>query len=112
MIHQEYSDIKLIESVFPWALHAAPNNIIARFAIMCASTEPNISVHIDHCQDYEDCKLSMDLGFDSVMVDMSHHSPEENARLTEELTKRAHSMGITVEAEVRLFKSCESRDKG
>ena len=42
----------------------------------------------------------MDLGFDSVMVDMSHYSPEENASKTKELTKRAHEMGITVEAEM------------
>lgn len=96
-----------IIQVFPWALHAAPNHLIARFAILCASTEPHVSVHIDHCQDYDDCKLSMDLGFDSVMVDMSHHSPEENARLTAELTQRAHAMGITVEAEMGRIDGAE-----
>lgn len=96
-----------IIQVFPWALHAAPNHLIARFAILCASTEPDVSVHIDHCQSYEDCKLAMDLGFDSVMVDMSHHSPEENARLTKELTIRAHSMGITVEAEMGRIDGAE-----
>ncbi len=93
--------------VFPWALHAAPNNLIAKVAVLAASTEPNVSVHIDHCQDYEDCKLAMDLGFDSVMVDMSHYEPAENAAKTKELTKRAHEMGITVEAEMGRIDGAE-----
>jgi len=93
--------------VFPWALHAAPNNLIAKVAVLAASTEANVSVHIDHCQDYDDCKLAMDLGFDSVMVDMSHYSPEENASKTKELTERAHDMGITVEAEMGRIDGAE-----
>lgn len=96
-----------IIQVFPWALHAAPNHLIARIAVLAAASEEWISAHIDHCQDYEDCKLAMDLGFDSVMVDMSHHAPEENQRLTGELTKRAHAMGITVEAEMGRIDGAE-----
>lgn len=96
-----------IIQVFPWALHAAPNNLIAKIAILAASTEPHVSVHIDHCQDYDDCKLAMDLGFDSVMVDMSHYSPEENAKFTKELTERAHEMGISVEAEMGRIDGAE-----
>lgn len=96
-----------IIQVFPWALHAAPNSLIARIAVLAASTEPHVSVHIDHCQDYDDCKRAMDLGFDSVMVDMSHYSPEENASKTKELTKRAHEMGITVEAEMGRIDGAE-----
>jgi fructose-bisphosphate aldolase class II len=97
----------VIIQVFPWALHAAPNNLIAKFAILAASTEPHVSAHIDHCQDYDDCKLAMDLGFDSVMVDMSHYSPEENAKFTKELTQRAHGMGIAVEAEMGRIDGAE-----
>jgi fructose-bisphosphate aldolase, class II len=96
-----------IIQVFPWALHAAPNNLIAKIAVLAASTEPNVSAHIDHCQDYDDCKLAMDLGFDSVMVDMSHYSVEENASKTKELTKRAHEMGVTVEAEMGRIDGAE-----
>lgn len=96
-----------IIQVFPWALHAAPNHLIARIAILAASTEPHVSAHIDHCQDYDDCKLAMDLGFDSVMVDMSHYSPEENAKFTKELTARAHGMGIAVEAEMGRIDGAE-----
>lgn len=96
-----------IIQVFPWALHAAPNNLIAKIAILAASTESHVAAHIDHCQDYEDCKLAMDLGFDSVMVDMSHYSPEENAKFTKELTERAHSMGISVEAEMGRIDGAE-----
>ena len=96
-----------IIQVFPWALHAAPNHLIARIAILAASTEPSVSVHIDHCQDYDDCKLAMDLGFDSVMVDMSHYEPAENAAKTKELTQRAHGMGIAVEAEMGRIDGAE-----
>lgn len=58
-----------------------------------------ISVHLDHCQDEELVKSACDLPFDSIMIDMSHHSKEENLAKTRELVSYCHSRGIAAEAE-------------
>jgi fructose-bisphosphate aldolase class II len=39
-------------------------------------------------------------GFSSVMFDGSHHSYEDNIRLTKEVVKAAHAMGVSVEGEL------------
>lgn len=39
-------------------------------------------------------------GFSSVMFDGSHHSFEDNIRLTKEVVKAAHAMGVSVEGEL------------
>lgn len=58
-----------------------------------------ISVHLDHRQDEELVKSACDLPFDSIMIDMSHHSKEENLAKTSELVSYCHSHGIAAEAE-------------
>ncbi|BFZ55708.1 hypothetical protein PYCC9005_002749 [Savitreella phatthalungensis] len=96
----EAAHLPAIVQVFPWALHAAPSHLLARCAVLAASTSPWTSAHIDHVQTIEDVRLSIELGFDSIMVDMSHHSHEDNIRLTSSLTQEAHANGIAVEAEM------------
>ena len=58
-----------------------------------------ISVHLDHCQDEELVKKACELPFDSIMVDMSHHSKEENLAKTRELVAYCQARGKATEAE-------------
>ena len=57
-------------------------------------------VHIDHGVDFEKLLLAMKLGFTSIMFDGSALDYEENVRQTKEITKIAHSMGVSVEGEL------------
>ncbi len=59
-----------------------------------------ICLHLDHGDSFELCKDAIDGGFTSVMIDASHHSMEENMRITKEVVKYAHDRGVTVEAEI------------
>ncbi|WP_270847645.1 class II fructose-bisphosphate aldolase [Ruthenibacterium lactatiformans] len=59
-----------------------------------------VVVHYDHGLTFEKCILAMKLGFSSVMYDCSTDSYEENVRKTAELTRVAHALGVTVEAEL------------
>ena len=59
-----------------------------------------IALHLDHGDSFELCKSAIDDGFSSVMIDASHHSFEENIKITSEVVKYAHERGITVEAEL------------
>ena len=59
-----------------------------------------VFIHLDHGEDYDICKESIDLGFTSVMIDGSALSVTENAELTNRVIGLAGSLGIPVEAEI------------
>jgi len=59
-----------------------------------------IALHLDHGDTFELCKSCIDGGFTSVMIDGSHHSFEENIRLTKQVVDYAHDKGVTVEGEL------------
>lgn len=59
-----------------------------------------ICVHLDHGDTFELCKSCIDGGFTSVMIDGSHHSFEENMKVTKQVVDYAHERGVTVEGEL------------
>ncbi|MBR6821322.1 MAG: class II fructose-1,6-bisphosphate aldolase [Bacilli bacterium] len=59
-----------------------------------------IAIHLDHGPDFETCKMCIDAGFTSVMIDGSKYDFEENVRVTKEVVDYAHSKGVVVEAEL------------
>ena len=58
-----------------------------------------VAMHLDHGS-YEGAKACLEAGFSSIMFDGSHYPIDENVAKTTELVKLAHSMGVSVEAEV------------
>lgn len=59
-----------------------------------------ITLHLDHGTDFEEIMKCIRNGFTSVMIDASKHELEENIRLTKEIVRIAHSVGVSVEAEL------------
>lgn len=59
-----------------------------------------VAIHLDHGSSFEKCVEAMYAGFTSVMIDGSHHPLEENIALTKRVVDVAHSLGISVEAEL------------
>ncbi len=59
-----------------------------------------IALHLDHGPDFETCKMCIDNGFSSVMIDGSKYDFEENIELTKKVVEYAHSKGVVVEAEL------------
>lgn len=59
-----------------------------------------VALHLDHGQSFANCKAALDAGFTSVMIDGSHHSIDENIKMTKEVVDYAHKIGASVEAEV------------
>ena len=58
-----------------------------------------VALHLDHGT-YEGCYKCIKAGFSSIMFDGSHYPIEENVEKTKELVKIAHTMGLSLEAEV------------
>ena len=59
-----------------------------------------VALHLDHGPDFETCKMCVDSGFTSVMIDGSKYDFEENVRITKEVVDYAHAHGVVVEAEL------------
>ncbi len=66
-----------------------------------------VCVHLDHGEDAEYCKRAIELGFNSVMIDFSTLSYEDNLKGTKEMTDYAHARGVMVEAELGKMPSRE-----
>lgn len=70
-------------------------------------TDLPICVHLDHGADFEICKSCVDGGFTSVMIDGSHHSFEDNIKLTKQVVDYAHDRGVVVEGELGRLEGVE-----
>ncbi|RSL28912.1 class II fructose-1,6-bisphosphate aldolase [Salibacterium salarium] len=59
-----------------------------------------VAIHLDHGSSFEKCVEAIRAGFTSVMIDGSHYPLEENIALTKRVVEVAHSVGVSVEAEL------------
>ncbi|MBR6533359.1 MAG: class II fructose-bisphosphate aldolase [Clostridia bacterium] len=73
---------------------------------MAKKAKVPVCVHLDHGQSLETCMKAIQLGFTSVMLDVSGADYEENVKQTALMCRLAHSVGVTVEAELgHIFQS-------
>lgn len=89
----------LIIQLFPWAITSSNGILVHAAAQAARQASVPVAVHLDHCQDEDMVKEACLLPFDSIMVDMSHHSKEENLAKTKELVAYCHAHGKAAEAE-------------
>ena len=64
-------------------------------------------LHLDHGKSFEICKKAIDAGFDSVMIDGSSLSFDENVKLTKRVVKYADKNGVFVEGEIGTLSGVE-----
>lgn len=57
-------------------------------------------LHLDHCGDVDLIKSCLDEGFDSVMIDASDQSFEQNSKITKTIVELANKYEVNVEAEL------------
>lgn len=73
---------------------------------MAKKAKVPVCVHLDHGESLETCMKAIRLGFSSVMLDASGDDYEENVTQTAMICRLAHSVGVTVEAELgHIFQS-------
>ncbi|MBN1688050.1 MAG: class II fructose-1,6-bisphosphate aldolase [Candidatus Omnitrophica bacterium] len=66
-----------------------------------------MALHLDHGDTFELAKSCIESGFSSVMIDASHHSFEENIKLTKQVVEYAHQHDVTVEGELGVLAGIE-----
>ena len=80
--------------------YARPNYLKKMVEAAVEETNIPIALHLDHGADFEACKMCIDAGFTSVMIDGSKYDFEENIKITKQLVDQAHERGVVVEAEL------------
>lgn len=107
------NDFQTLEAVFqacselkaPLIIDCVPRNDIEAVADMTkflAKRYPHVpaALNLDHGTTFDVCATAIQVGFTSVMIDCSKESFEENVRVTAEVVKMAHAVGVSVEAEL------------
>jgi fructose-bisphosphate aldolase, class II len=102
-----------VESKSPFILQVSSgarkyaNQTLLRFLAMGAvgmindaGSPVKFSLHLDHGDTFELCKSCIDTGFSSVMIDGSHHSYDDNVKLTRQVVEYAHANNVVVEGEL------------
>ncbi len=84
------------------AIKYARINYLMKMVQAAIEEHPNVpvAIHLDHGPDFETCKMCIDAGFTSVMIDGSKYDFEENVAITKKVVEYAHSKGVVVEAEL------------
>ena len=84
------------------AIKYARINYLMKMVEAALEEHPNVplAIHLDHGPDFETCKMCIDAGFTSVMIDGSKYDFEENVAITKQVVEYAHSKGVVVEAEL------------
>lgn len=80
--------------------YARINYLMKMVEAAVETTDIPIAMHLDHGPDFETCKMCIDAGFTSVMIDGSKYDFEENIALTKKVVDYAHEKGVVVEAEL------------
>jgi fructose-bisphosphate aldolase class II len=109
-----------VESKSPFILQVSSgarkyaNQTLLRFLAMGAvamikdaNSPVQFSLHLDHGDTFELCKSCIDSGFSSVMIDGSHHSYEDNVKLTKQVVEYAHAHNVVVEGELGVLAGIE-----
>lgn len=67
---------------------------------MAKESSVPVAVNLDHGADLEQVLLAIQAGFTSVMIDRSSETLEKNIEDTKKIVELAHTLGISVEAEL------------
>lgn len=93
--------IPVIVMLYPALMESIPAHVFAAITkAMAKKVRIPVGLHLDHCDSYETILGTIRDGFTSVMIDGSKLEYAENVRVTCEIVKAAHALGIDVEAEL------------
>lgn len=59
-----------------------------------------VVIHLDHGSSFDSCKMAIDNGFTSVMIDASKFELEKNVEITKEVVRYSKKFNISVEGEI------------
>lgn len=108
----EEKNAPAIIQIHPNEVELLGNDFIAYVREACRNAKVPMVIHLDHGGSVEDVMRAIRNGFTSVMIDASHASFEDNIAISKEVVKLAHSVNVSVEAELGTIGSNEGSSEG
>ncbi len=101
-------DTPVIVATSEKAIEYAGIDVISAVVRKIAERAPiPIALHLDHGRSIESIVKAIRFGWTSVMIDASDRPFEENVEITRKVVEIAHSVGVTVEAELGKLRGIE-----
>ncbi len=91
--------VQVTTSGFAYANANVMGNLVES-VIKNESESAKIGFHLDHGKSFDDVVAAIEAGADSVMIDASIKSFEDNIKITKQVVDYAHNKGVTVQAEL------------
>lgn len=101
-----------IVQIHPNELDLVSDDFIAYVREAANNASVPIVIHQDHCGTIEGTIRAIRNGYTSVMIDGSHLPFEDNIALTKDIVHIAHSVGVSVEAELGTIGENEGSTEG
>ncbi|MFD2829966.1 ketose-bisphosphate aldolase [Corticicoccus populi] len=108
----EEQNAPAIIQIHPNEIELLGDEFLAYVREICHRTHVPVVIHLDHGGSVEDVMRAIRNGFTSVMIDASHASFEDNIAVTKEVVRLAHSVNVSVEAELGTIGSNEGSSEG
>lgn len=80
--------------------YIGPDYVVGMVTAATKNTTIPVALHLDHGGSFDKVMECIRLGYSSVMIDGSKYPFEENVNLTQKVVEVAHSVGVSVEAEL------------
>ncbi len=91
--------------------YAGAENLVQLVKAMANKINVPVALHLDHGTSFDEVVNCIQAGFTSVMIDGSHHSLDDNIKLTKKVSDFAHKYNVTVEAELGRLGGIEDNIK-
>ncbi|QMV16104.1 ketose-bisphosphate aldolase [Vibrio spartinae] len=101
-----------IISIHPTELSFLTDDFFAYVAKRTSNSPVPFVIHLDHGGSFDDVMRAISCGFTSVMIDGSLLPYEDNVTLTKKVVEAAHSIGVSVEAELGTIGSTGTSVEG
>ncbi len=107
----EQENTPIIAMLYPSVSKHIPASTFCAIAKdLARNAKVPVGVHYDHSNSFEQIMTAIKDGFPSVMIDGSYLPYEENVKITREIVRVAHPMGIDVEAELGYVGRASNED--
>jgi fructose-bisphosphate aldolase, class II len=96
----EETQSPVILEVHPIELEYVGSSFIESLKDLALRAKVPVVIHLDHGGSVDDVMRAIRNGYTSVMIDASHETFEDNMAITKRVVALAHSVGVSVEAEI------------
>ncbi|MBV7391314.1 MULTISPECIES: ketose-bisphosphate aldolase [Enterococcus] len=108
----EETNSPVILEIHPLEIDYVGDNFVSVVQEYALRSQVPVVIHLDHGADIENVTRAIKNGYTSVMIDASHDSLEDNIAITKKVVEMAHSVNVSVEAEIGTIGNNGSSEGG